>query len=71
MYYLLGLLQFPKYRYYSTEKSDQQQTNNLSAEDLEDQEKRAKAWKRMKWSLIGLGSFVTFMGCYSFYMFGK
>ncbi|XP_065222673.1 mitochondrial import inner membrane translocase subunit TIM50-C-like [Planococcus citri] len=66
-----GLLQFPKYKFYSTEKPDQNQANSSTAEDLEDQEKRAKAWRRMKFSLIALGAFVTFMGGYSFYVFGS
>lgn len=53
------------------QKADTTVLKESSPEDDEDKEKRLKAWKRMKLSLIFMGSFFTIFGIYSFYILGK
>lgn len=67
---LVDLICSGNFKFYSTEKI----VSSSSTEDQENEEekqKRAKAWQRMKWSLILMGSFFGVMSCYSFYVLGN
>ncbi|XKL69170.1 hypothetical protein PGB90_006939 [Kerria lacca] len=70
LFYNSNLICSGNFKFYSTEKI----VSSSSTEDQENEEekqKRAKAWQRMKWSLILMGSFFGVMSCYSFYVLGS